>query len=264
MRNDPICEQITSSDSLAAAMDTLGGRAADLGFIAVHYVLLAQLRSPDGGPAPQMASMGFGVVRQAREWMAYVEQQQRYVAWPLHGMAMATTLPFSWQFTLGERCSWKVLDGGSTLPRSDLPLRGGEVGILRACKNRTGVDRGLTVPLHDSAGRFGILNFVTPDTGVLEHIDPTPLWLAAHHFHDLVRANSREVALRSFEITNRQLECLRYAALGKTNAEIGAILGVSQTTVRFHLDTAAERLNAANRVNLVAKAVQTGLVERIL
>lgn len=264
MHSEPSRHQVTGRERLSAAMDSLGRHAADLGFTAVHYVLLAQLRSADGGPAPQMASMGFGIIQQAREWMDYVEEEQRYAAWPLHAMAMATTLPFTWHFSLGDSCCWQVLDGGATLPRNAIPLRGGEVGILNACKRRTGVDCGLTVPLHDSAGSFGILNFVASDPDVLRGNDAAALWMAGQQFHDLVRANSRDVALRSFQLTERQLQCLRYAAMGKTNAEIGAILGVSATTVRFHLDTAAARLNAANRVNLVAKAVQAGLVERIL
>lgn len=263
MQADSLCQYIRSSDNLTKAMDALGSGAADMGFTAVHYVLLAQLRRADGGVAPQITSMGFGNMRQAREWMTYVEENQRYVSWPLHSMAMATTLPFSWQFSIGEQCSWKILESGSTLTKGEQPLSGGEVGILRTCMNRTGVDRGLTVPLHDSSGRFGILNFVTSENGVLQSVDPATLWLAAHYFHDLVKTKSREVMLQSFQLTERQLECLQYAAMGKTNAEIGVILGISQTTVRFHLDTAAERLNAANRVNLVAKAVQTGLVEQV-
>jgi hypothetical protein len=43
---------------------------------------------------------------------------------------------------------------------------------------------------------------------------------------------------------------------GKTAPEIGCILGISKRTVDFHVNSAVEKLNAANRIHAVAIAIQ--------
>ncbi len=63
------------------------------------------------------------------------------------------------------------------------------------------------------------------------------------------------------KLTSRELECLQWAAAGKTNWEIGTILGVTQRTVRFHLINAADKLNTSNRYHTVAQAITLGLVK---
>jgi len=49
-----------------------------------------------------------------------------------------------------------------------------------------------------------------------------------------------------------------WAALGKTDREIALILSRSCATVRFHLQNAAQKLNAVNRSQTVFKASQLG------
>lgn len=63
------------------------------------------------------------------------------------------------------------------------------------------------------------------------------------------------------KLTNRELECLQWAAAGKTNGEIGTILGVTKRTVRFHLINVADKLNTSNRYHTVAQAISLGLVK---
>src|SRR5262249_17378285 len=58
----------------------------------------------------------------------------------------------------------------------------------------------------------------------------------------------------------RQAECLRWVAQGKTDPEIGIILGVSPRTVRFHLDKAKDKLKVMTRVQAVTKAVKDRLI----
>jgi DNA-binding CsgD family transcriptional regulator len=59
-------------------------------------------------------------------------------------------------------------------------------------------------------------------------------------------------------LRKREVECLRWAALGKTNDEVAIILGLSRATVRFHIHNASERLNAVNRDQTIFKAAQLG------
>jgi DNA-binding CsgD family transcriptional regulator len=61
-------------------------------------------------------------------------------------------------------------------------------------------------------------------------------------------------------LLHRELECLRWCAAGKTKWETGEILGISERTVKFHLDQARHKLNCMNVTHAVAKALAIGLI----
>jgi LuxR family transcriptional regulator, quorum-sensing system regulator BjaR1 len=54
-------------------------------------------------------------------------------------------------------------------------------------------------------------------------------------------------------LTPRERDVLSYVAEGKTDWEIGAILGFSEATARFHADNARRKLGAVNRAHAVAR-----------
>lgn len=57
-------------------------------------------------------------------------------------------------------------------------------------------------------------------------------------------------------LTEREVECLRWLSVGKSDSEISIILGISPRTVRFHIDNAKVKLGAATRIQAVAKALR--------
>lgn len=59
-------------------------------------------------------------------------------------------------------------------------------------------------------------------------------------------------------LSKREVECLRWASVGKTDREISMILGRSHATVRYHVQRAGEKLNAVNRAQTIFKAGQLG------
>lgn len=61
-------------------------------------------------------------------------------------------------------------------------------------------------------------------------------------------------------VSARELDCLKWAAAGKTAWEASKILGITERTVRFHLNTAREKLNCTTTTQAVAKAVSHGLI----
>ena len=61
-------------------------------------------------------------------------------------------------------------------------------------------------------------------------------------------------------LSKREVECLRWAAIGKTDNDISMILSLSHATVRYHVQRAAEKLNAVNRSQAVFKAGQLGFL----
>jgi DNA-binding CsgD family transcriptional regulator len=61
-------------------------------------------------------------------------------------------------------------------------------------------------------------------------------------------------------LSNRELEILKWAADGKTSAEISDIMSISVDTVSFHLKNASRKLNASNKTAAVARAALMGLL----
>lgn len=61
-------------------------------------------------------------------------------------------------------------------------------------------------------------------------------------------------------LTGREYDCLAYVSAGKSDWEISVILTLSQATVRFHVDNARRKLNAATRAHAVARAIALGLL----
>ena len=59
-------------------------------------------------------------------------------------------------------------------------------------------------------------------------------------------------------LSKREVECLRWAAIGKTDKEISLILSRSHATVRYHVQRASEKLNSVNSSQTIFKAGQLG------
>lgn len=60
-------------------------------------------------------------------------------------------------------------------------------------------------------------------------------------------------------VSAREIDCLKWMAAGKTAWEVSAILGISERTVRFHLNAAREKLECTTTTQAVAKAVSQQL-----
>ena len=63
-----------------------------------------------------------------------------------------------------------------------------------------------------------------------------------------------------FELTQREREILLWASEGKTDWEIGAILGISQFTADKYMRRLKEKLNASTRTHVIARALRLGLI----
>jgi DNA-binding CsgD family transcriptional regulator len=88
-------------------------------------------------------------------------------------------------------------------------------------------------------------DFSERDRGLLALLRP--------HLHEAYRAAERRRA-GAAELTRRQRELLRLVADGYTNAQIARRLGLSEGTVRKHLENIFARLQVSNRAAAVVKA----------
>lgn len=119
-----------------------------------------------------------------------------------------------------------------------------------------GIRYGFTIPIHDSRDRFAAITFAVdeprpPFRRCVER-KAQVFQLMALLFHAQVRRvmhGDRLVA--GVRLSHRQMQCLEWAAQGKSASDIGCILGISPRTSAFHIENAKAKLG----VRTVSQAV---------
>jgi DNA-binding NarL/FixJ family response regulator len=111
-----------------------------------------------------------------------------------------------------------------------------------------------------NAGAFAAMSRAGANAGPMAAAGTTtPLRTATavpHQRSDL----AAEAPRRRVELTERELQVLRGMADGKSNAEIGRELYVSEDTVKTHARRLFRKLGARDRAHAVASAFRAGLV----
>lgn len=114
---------------------------------------------------------------------------------------------------------------------------------------------GLVVPIrsHDLEGLVVVLG-QAPDTSAIAR---SALHLLAYcAFQRAIALDNQPKRKESGILSPREVECLRWAAAGKTDTEIGVILSISARTTRFHIENAKKKLGVATRIQAVAEALR--------
>ena len=160
---------------------------------------------------------------------------------PVHQACARTAVPFAW----------------SDLPRL-VRLNDSQHALLARARSH-GLQRGLTVPVHmpgEPAGSFsfaGGTGCMRPSTRFAAELVGIRAFAAAQ------RLRPRRALQPSF--SRRELQCIDLVAIGKTDWEIGHILGISPETARQYVRKARARCGVATRTQLAVFAVRTGLVD---
>ncbi|MGV1819852.1 LuxR C-terminal-related transcriptional regulator [Agrobacterium sp. CG160-95] len=128
---------------------------------------------------------------------------------------------------------------------------------------RTYQNGGYSVPLHMPGALQAIVTFGA------EKIDLSTeakgiLHIVAIYAHNRLRAlleqQSGAGRKNAPYITQHERDVIRWCAEGKTNWEIGQILGRSEKTVQHELHNAQRKMNCVNRAQLVAEAIRIGII----
>ncbi len=136
------------------------------------------------------------------------------------------------------------------------PLSDKQKRVLAFISMSLNVRDGFTIPIRLDEALDGIVMFggLKPDTSSLVR---SLLHLLAHcafkRARELARAPVRK---KKGSLTARELECLRWTAMGKTDSEIGIILSISARTARFHVENAKRKLGVSTRIQAVAEALK--------
>lgn len=129
--------------------------------------------------------------------------------------------------------------------------------------------------------RYGASGYLLKNTGAKELVDLLhglekgeallTRQVAARILKELERLNTDEKgSTRQFSQNNteearftpRQLEILELVAKGVTYKETGAVLGLTERTVKYHMAKIIELLQLENRSQVIAYAVKMGIIQK--
>ena len=86
------------------------------------------------------------------------------------------------------------------------------------------------------------------------HLGHEGEWLLV--LREEIHASSVEALMAAFRLTNREAEVLYWLIYGKTNRDIGDILGISHRTINKHLENLFEKLGVETRTTAAALAMR--------
>jgi LuxR family quorum-sensing system transcriptional regulator CciR len=227
--------------SLSALFELLVSCASDEGFSQVAYGALTfteAVRLPNHQP-PAVA-MTF-----PSHWCDRYFERKYYEIDPVVRRTPTFSGPFAWD-ELGSRCQ----------------LQAGEQLVLDESRE-AGLRNGVSVPLFGPLGRVSVVSFASRHDDVEPALRMSRLNALAWQFH----VAFGEMAPRpkqdcgQIELSDRERDCLRWIAEGKSSWDVGMILKISDNTVNFHVKNVMKKLKTTNRTMAIIKAIRLNLIE---
>ncbi len=118
-----------------------------------------------------------------------------------------------------------------------------------------GLRDGISMPVHGAGAEAGMISFVSNNPLQFNEISLPLIRMVSQSVHEQLKHVTVGQKFSDSDLTGREGECLKWTAVGKTSWEISKILGVSESTVIFHLKNAIKKMGVSNRPQAVAKAV---------
>ena len=138
---------------------------------------------------------------------------------------------------------------------------------LRNFEARAMTHAAIVVPVHLAFGQIGAVSFNPVDRNKTDLSEEYAQFGDAFGLFARTFISSYVHAMGGLQrlppgsrLSKREVECLRWAAIGKTDLEISMIMSRSRATVRFHIHNASTKLDAVNRSQTVFKAAQLGYI----
>jgi DNA-binding CsgD family transcriptional regulator len=189
------------------------------------------------GPGPIRTRFYFG--NWPAEWMARYTAEI-LAADPLLGEARRRFAPFTWSELQGE---------GGLAPEMVAAFETGR---------QAGWSDGFAVPIHGPAGYVALVSYAGRDLSLTE-LDRALLRAVAHAAHDRGRAIlTASGEGQEAQLTARELQVMRWVAAGKSDWEIGRILGIADSTAHFHVERVKRKLEVGSRGDAVGVLILGG------
>ncbi|MDQ0421052.1 hypothetical protein GVN24_03590 [Rhizobium sp. CRIBSB] len=126
-----------------------------------------------------------------------------------------------------------------------------------------GMMDGYSVPLHSVGGFQAIVTFGARKVDLSDE-QRGALHIISIYAHNRLRTFLAEAtdrrAAAAVKVSPREREVILWCSAGKTNWEIGQILGISEKTVQHEIASASRKLNSVNRAQLIAESIRLGII----
>ncbi|WP_339863267.1 LuxR family transcriptional regulator [Paremcibacter congregatus] len=177
------------------------------------------------------------------EWALHFSEQQYQKIDPIFMTSQARITPFTWSDE-----SWRA------------SLNFEQTKILNEA-SEIGLGEGFTVPIHTAEG-FPASCSVVFEPGSVDPRALNCIHLMACFFYEAAMKLKVTTPLQKKPIlTPRQRECLEFVAQGKSDWAISRIIGVSESTVHFHVQQTMKRLKVSTRTQAIVHALFLGEIK---
>lgn len=147
-------------------------------------------------------------------------------------------------------------------------FKGRKEARVRSEAKECGLVSGASFSVHGSRGEAAMLSLSTSRESREAQDDIVAMMgkaqLLTCYLHEAVQRivlSKGPVPLKKINLTDREKECLLWAAEGKTGWEIANIIKISERTVTFHLQNVVHKLGVVNRQQAISRALSMGLIE---
>lgn len=132
-----------------------------------------------------------------------------------------------------------------------------EQRALKDALDNHDMNGGLIVPAFGGSAMTGLIVMVGQDLA-LDESAVAHLKLVAIYAFDRACALQRASLREQYGLSDREFECMKWVAAGKTDWEIGQILSISPKTVNYHVENAKRKMSVPTRVQAVMAALLSG------
>jgi DNA-binding CsgD family transcriptional regulator len=206
-----------------------------------------------GSPAPMRGADGRPF---AGSLFCWVDPDLRY--WEDRGFALRSAFVYAARtsaepffFTRGRLATWRKS------PALEAVNADGPIDAL-------GVGSAIIAPAYLAGGAIGAIVWASPDPAIdvasLFEARAAELHALSLRFMATYADSLAGAAAIPARLTRREIQCLKWAAAGKTDGEIAEIVRISLPTVRFHITNAARKLQVAGRSQAVHRAGVLGYI----
>jgi DNA-binding CsgD family transcriptional regulator len=213
----------------AAVRDAMSDTAAYFGLRSFAYL----------APPTRRATRPQIIASYPAAWVSHYLKRRYHRLDPVIAMARRRVEPFVWDDCVGAN------------------TRSGGAGDFFAEAAEFGIRCGFTFPLHSRTGGFAAVTFATDLASaefrqILAHHGHVLELLSVLLHHYVQQRLGSPFHICGVHLTPRELECLEWAARGKSAGDTAAILGVAKSTVIFHLENAKAKLGVRTICQAVA------------
>lgn len=180
------------------------------------------------------------------QWRNTYDSEKFHYVDPTVGHCLSTNVPLVW-----------APDIFCTTPQKQL--------YEEACGY--GIRSGITYPIHGANGEFGVVSFASDLSAGKKFMREASHSLAVlalirdYAFESSLRfANAANAHKEAILVTPREMECLKWAMIGKSSWEISRILHCSESTINFHMTNIRRKFGVGTRRQAVVKAISLGLI----